>query len=86
MMKKPFFFTKPCSIRDATVSAAHYELARIYGNLEENESAMHYAKLAVKHSPENEWYQMLLADMHQKIGDDEAAAKVFAQTHQAISE
>ncbi len=50
--------------KDPKNSAALYETARIYQTQKKNAEALLYAKRAYELSPDNIWYQMLLADLY----------------------
>jgi tetratricopeptide (TPR) repeat protein len=63
--------------RDEKNDAALYELARIYNVQEKNDKALHSIKEALSITPENVWYEMFLADLHDKMGKTKEAAKVF---------
>jgi tetratricopeptide (TPR) repeat protein len=63
--------------RDEKNDAALYELARIYSVQEKNDKALHSIKEALSVAPENVWYEMFLADLHDKMGKPNEAAKVF---------
>ena len=65
--------------RDNKNHAALYELARIYDVQEKKDKALHSIKEAISIAPENEWYKMFLADLHDKMGKSKEAAKVFCR-------
>ncbi len=63
--------------RDKRNDASLYELARIYDIQEKNDKALHSIKEALSISPENVWYEMFLAELHDKMRNPKEAAKVY---------
>lgn len=63
--------------QDRENHAAAFELARLYLEREEIEQALKHAKLAVDIAPDIEWYQMLLAEVHQKDNAFDEAAMLY---------
>lgn len=51
---------------DANNAAARYELAAIYSNLNQDDRAIGYIRGAIALKPDNEWYQLLLADIYKR--------------------
>ena len=45
-------------------AAAHYQLAEIYTAIDDRHNALRYARLAARYAPENEWYNMQLANLY----------------------
>lgn len=65
--------------KDKQNHAAAYELARIYVSKEEEAKADKYIKIALDLDQENVWYQKLRAEIFQKAGKNEEAAKIYEQ-------
>ncbi len=65
--------------RDRKNHAAAYELARIYDAREDINKALESIRKAIKLSPDNEWYQLFLADTYEKNSEPRAAAEIFGQ-------
>lgn len=63
--------------QDDTNAAANYEIARVYNALNQNEKAVKHAEAAVALDGENVWFQIFLADVFQKTGEDKSAADVY---------
>ena len=63
--------------RDKNNHVAAYELARIYNVLEMKDKALQSIKLAIASDPDNDWYQLFLADMYEENGEAKAAAKIY---------
>lgn len=57
--------------------AAMYELASIYSERKKYNDALFFVKSATEISPDNEWYQMLLADTYEKTNKPAEAAAVY---------
>ena len=72
--------------RDNKNHAALYELARIYDVQKKNDKALHSIKEALSITPENVWYEMFLADIHDKMGKPKEAAKVYEKLVEQDSE
>lgn len=63
---------------DADNHAAYYELSRIAFGSNDLKLAEEYAAKAVKLQPQNEWYQVYLAEARAKKGDFAGAAEAYA--------
>lgn len=63
--------------KDVENPAAAYELARLLAAAENMEDALAFAKMATKNDPENEWYQIFLADIYQQTGQFRAGATIY---------
>ncbi len=59
------------------VGAAWYGLARCYVTLDDPANALEAIGKAVETDPANEWYQIYLADIYEKIGRVKDAVKVY---------
>ena len=63
--------------KDKDNDAAAYEISRIYENQEKYDDALSYIKKAVRLVPENEWYQVMQADILEKKEEYQESAKVY---------
>ncbi len=63
--------------KDKDNHAAAYELARLYEVLDIDDKAMQSIQMAVALDSKNEWYQMFLADMHQKMDQFSEASDIY---------
>lgn len=63
--------------RDKNNHVAAYELARIYNVLEKKDKALQSIKMAITSEPNNDWYQMFLAELYEEKGDAKEAASVY---------
>lgn len=63
--------------QDPLNSVASYELSRTLTAADRPKEALTYAQKAVKLEPDNEWYLLMEADIHEKIGDMYAAMEVY---------
>ena len=63
--------------KDVENPAAAYELARLLAAAEDFEDAMAFAKIATKNEPDNEWYQIFLADIYQQTGQFRDGAAIY---------
>ena len=63
--------------QDKVNHAAAYELSRLYDVLDKDDKALQSIKMAIALDGSNEWYQMFLADVHQKQGDNLESAKLY---------
>lgn len=64
--------------KDPENSAALYEIARINQTQKKNAEALLYAKKAAEISPENIWFQLLLADLYNSNQQYKEATKVWS--------
>lgn len=62
---------------EGTDGTAAFELARLYEATGDEQQAVEYAQKAVELNAQNIWFQRFLADLFQKLNDNERAAKVF---------
>lgn len=65
--------------KDKTNPAPYYELAKVYDILDESDKALKNIKTAIRYDAENTWYQIFLAELHEKNNLDIEAAKVYEQ-------
>ncbi len=65
--------------RDKENHAAAYELARIYNVLEKKEEALKSIQKAINIAPDNDWYQLFLADIHEEGGNLKEAVKIYSK-------
>ncbi len=65
--------------KDKTNPAPYYELAKVYDILDESDKALKNIKTAIKYDGDNTWYQIFLAQLHEKNNLDIEAAKVYEQ-------
>ncbi|MFT5168663.1 MAG: tetratricopeptide (TPR) repeat protein [Saprospiraceae bacterium] len=63
--------------RDEKNDVASYELARIYHVLEQNDEALKAIKFAITIDPNNDWYQLFLADLYEENGEFKTAVKIY---------
>lgn len=70
---------KRISTSDPQHSASRYELARIYTENRDFESALNYAKQAVKIDGKNKWYRMLILDIYDRKGDHKLKVPIYQQ-------
>lgn len=68
--------------KDKTNPAPYYELAKVYDILDESEKALKNIKTAIRLDKKNTWYQIFLAQLHEKNNLDIEAAKVYEQLAQ----
>ncbi len=68
-----------CIRIDGANDAAMFELARILISQNKINDAQFFAKSAAAINPDNEWYQMLLADIYQKTRQYDEAAIVYTR-------
>lgn len=54
-----------------------FQLSKIYGNMNDNQKAIDYAKTAVALDAKNKWYQIQLVESLEKIGKDREATEVY---------
>lgn len=71
------FLYKEVLKRDRKNAAAAYELARIYDVLDKRDKSFGSINMAIELEPDNEWYQIFLADVLEKDDKFEAAAEVY---------
>ncbi|HJW29781.1 MAG TPA: tetratricopeptide repeat protein, partial [Saprospiraceae bacterium] len=64
---------------DVQNSAACYELSRTLLATNKTTDALTYIRKAVRIEPDNEWYLLMEADIHEKIGDLHSAMEVYDQ-------
>ena len=57
--------------------ATAYELARVNSAIPNQQEALRWAKKAIELDPTNEWYQVFLAELYQKSGNNLLAAEVY---------
>ncbi len=62
---------------DGRNHAAMYELASIYSEQKKYNDALFFIKSATEIAPDNEWYQLLLADTYEKTNKPAEAAAVY---------
>lgn len=62
---------------DGRNHAAMYELASIYSEQKKYNDALFFVKSAAELSPDNEWYQLLLADTYEKTNKPAEAGAVY---------
>ena len=55
----------------------HFELARVYVELEKMDLAVKHAQTAIRLDGSNEWYKTFLADLYEKEGYDKKAAAIY---------
>ncbi len=65
--------------KDKTNPAPYYELAKVYDILDESDKALKNIKTAIKYDGDNTWYQIFLAELHEKNDLDIEAAKVYEE-------
>ena len=58
--------------------AAQYELAQIYLQTQQYAKGLSLAQRAAANAPTNPWYQILVADLHEALNEDDKAAAVYA--------
>ncbi|NJL74269.1 MAG: tetratricopeptide repeat protein [Saprospiraceae bacterium] len=63
--------------RDRNNDAIYFELARVQLKLNKEQEAFKFIKKAIELEPTNEWYALFLAEIHEKMGDETQAAKVY---------
>ena len=68
--------------KDKGNPAPYYELAKVYDILDESEKALKNIKTAIRLDGDNSWYQIFLAQLHEKNNLDIEAAKVYEQLAQ----
>lgn len=68
-----------CLRIDDTHSASMYELANIYLDQKKFSDALFFAEKAAKRSPENIWFQLLLAEVYERLAKYEEASEVYKQ-------
>lgn len=66
-----------CIRIDSRNAAAMYELAQIYANKKKYNDALFFARSAAEIDPENNWYQLLLAENLQQTGKHAEAVAVY---------
>lgn len=66
-----------CVRIDGSNDASMYEIARILMTQNKVNDAQFFAKSAAAIKPDNEWYQLLLADIYQKTRQYDEAAEVY---------
>ena len=76
-LKKGVALYASCLKIDPSSAAVRYELANIYINQENYNSALELARGAVRLQPTNLWYQIQLANIYQKKGMIDHACKVY---------
>ena len=59
--------------------AARYELAQIYLQTQQYAKGLGLAQRAAASAPANPWYQILVADLHEALNEDDKAAEVYAR-------
>ena len=64
---------------DATNAAAQYELGLIYLAKQDYIKGLKLAQSAAAAAPANPWYQILVADLHEALNEDDKAADVYAR-------
>jgi tetratricopeptide (TPR) repeat protein len=62
---------------EGTDGTAAFELARIYEATGDEQQAVEYAEKAIELDDQNIWFQRFLADLFQKLNNNERAAAVF---------
>ncbi|HNQ12241.1 MAG TPA: tetratricopeptide repeat protein [Bacteroidia bacterium] len=67
-----------CLRIDPKNAASMYEIARIYIIQRKSNDALFFAKSAAQINPDNEWYQLLLADLYESMGQYDKASEVYA--------
>jgi len=55
----------------------HFELARVYVELEKMDLALKHAQTAIRLDGSNEWYKTFLADLYEKEGYNKKAAAIY---------
>lgn len=73
------FLYKEVLKRDQDNHAAAYELARIYDVLDNDDKALSSIKMAIALDKDNEWYQMFLADVYEKMSKFKPAAQIYEE-------
>ena len=68
--------------KDKTNPAPYFELAKVYDILDESEKALKNIKTAIRLDSENSWYQIFLAQLHEKNNLDIEAASVYEKLAQ----
>ncbi len=68
--------------KDKNNPASYFELAKVYDILDESEKALKNIKTAIRLDGENTWYQIFLAQLHEKNNLDIEAARVYEQLAQ----
>ena len=58
-------------------AAAHYQLAEIYSAIDDLQNALRYARLSARYAPENEWYNMQLANLYLNNKNIDSAIVVY---------
>ncbi len=62
---------------DKEHSASRYEIARIYFRKRDYDTAQEYIRQAIKISPHNKWYNLLLIDIYEKTGNYKSIIPVY---------
>src|SRR5688572_32329209 len=62
---------------DVNNTAAQYELSRTLTAKRSYQDALTYIKKAIRLEPNNEWYLLMEADIHEKTGDLFAAMEIY---------
>jgi len=73
------FLFEEVTKKDKNNPAPYYELAKVYDILDESEKALKHIKTAIRLDKRNTWYQIFLAQLHEKNNLDIEAAKVYEQ-------
>lgn len=66
-----------CLRADPSNHAAMFELAAIYNDQKKYNDALFFARNAAALNPDNEWYQLLLADTYEKLGKFAEAVSTY---------